>query len=386
MLLLFVRVVNYYNYSITDWDFLVNQLVSISICMSTNLDPHTKTNIYNDEIWTRSQCLQKEDAVCEVFAQALSNMGYQPQNSRNRVWTRGNKKVVVCLVDDIVCCSEPGYLDIPYMFDRDTTVITDNYITCPTQYQVWRLPPSFFGIYSHTVTPRPWAPDRNFTFSINRLDIRRQKLMLELAKRIHLHKGHVNFNAQLVSGARPLASHETLQQNFVDIWNQLSEHDQELWSASYRLLAPQMPLRTYDMPHDEIYTRSWINIECETYTSDNTVAFSEKIFRLLTTPALWVSYLGRYGVAYLESIGFDCMSDIVRHNHYDRLKEVESKVGVFVWFALETSKWARTRDFESTQQRAIQAAENNQALLKSYAQQWPSDFAQWQQTYLPRLA
>jgi hypothetical protein len=166
----------------------------------------------------------------------------------------------------------------------------------------------------------------------------------------------------------------------------LSEHDQELWSASYRLLAPQMPLRTYDMPHDEIYTRSWINIECETYTSDNTVAFSEKIFRLLTTPALWVSYLGRYGVAYLESLGFDCMSDIVRHNHYDRLKEVESKVGVFVWFALETSKWARTRDFESTQQRAIQAAEHNQALLKSYAQQWPSDFAQWQQTYLPRLA
>ena len=140
--------------------------------MSYNLDPHTKTSIYDDEIWIRSQCLQKEDAVCEVFTQALSNMGYQPQNNGTRIWTRGDKKVVVCLVDDIICCAERSYRDIPYMFDRDTIVITDNYITCPTQYQVWRIPPSFFGIYSHTATTRDWTPDRNFTFSINRLDVR----------------------------------------------------------------------------------------------------------------------------------------------------------------------------------------------------------------------
>ena len=132
--------------------------------------------------------------------------------------------------------------------------------------------------------------------------------------------------------------------------------------------------------------RDRVNIECETYTCDSTVAFSEKIFRLLITPSLWVSYLGRYGVAYLESLGFDCMSDIVNHNHYDRLKEVENKVGVFTWFALETSKWARDREFVPIQQRAIEASQHNQSLLKTYAQQWPSDFAQWQQTYLPKLA
>jgi hypothetical protein len=100
----------------------------------------------------------------------------------------------------------------------------------------------------------------------------------------------------------------------------------------------------------------------------------------------WTCYAGRYGIAYLESLGFDCVSDLIDHNHYDRLKEVENKTGIFVWKSLQVVKDMRTADFDTVSTRLQQAATYNRELLNLYQRRWSQEFAQWQQVYLAQLA
>jgi hypothetical protein len=201
-----------------------------------------------------------------------------------------------------------------------------------------------------------------------------------------MNKGYVNFNCQKDFDGDTFKGTERLPENFDHFWNELSEQDQANWSASYKLLQPQMPLKNYDCTHEEIHSRGWLNIVVESYSSDNSAAFSEKMFRALTLPVPWTCYTGRYGIAYLESLGFDCLSDIIDHNHYDRLKEVENKIGIFVWKSLEVIKDLKNRDFAELKLRCEKAATYNRELLKMYKHHWPAEFEQWKQAYLPHLA
>ena len=352
-----------------------------------NFDPFTQQPIHQHGIWN-SGCLSQEHATLNYFETTLTNLGYQRDNQQRRNWHRGDKKVVLCLVDDIRDCAGDYHVDVPYMFDRDTTVITDNYVGCPTQYQVWQLPPSFYGIYSNNDPMPEWQPDRHYTFSINRIDTRRLELMLELAKRAHMQHGYVNFNCQAQFDGLKFGGIDRLPAVFEKYWNdEFSDDNKALWQASYKLLAPQMPFKNYDIPHHEIYTRSFLNVECETYSSDNTVAVSEKIFRLLTLPVPWTAYMGRYGVAYLESIGFDCMSDMIEHNHYDRLKVTENRISVFICKSVsDTSQVLREGNQDQIRARCLKAATYNRELLNLFKKNWDTEFEQWKQTYLPHLA
>jgi hypothetical protein len=79
------------------------------------------------------------------------------------------------------------------------------------------------------------------------------------------------------------------------------------------------------------------------------------------------------------------MSDLIDHNHYDRLKEVENKVGIFIWKSLQVSKELRTADFAQVSLRCQQAAAYNRSLLKLYQANWAQEFDQWQRTFLPYL-
>lgn len=354
----------------------------VSIAM--NFDPYTGNPIHQNGIWN-SGCLAHETATQNYLFDWLDGHGWIQQTPNFKVWHRAEKKVVVCLVDDIRSCSQDKHTDLPYLFDKNTVVITDGWIGCPTQYQVWRLPPSFFGIYCRDDAAPVWQPDLAYTFSSNRLDTRRLKLMLELAKRIHLHKGYVNFNCQFQFHGDSFKGNDQALEYFEQHWDYLSDEDKNAWRASYELIKGQVPVKNYSVNHEEIFWRSFLNIECETYSGDNSAAYSEKIFRLLTTPVPWTCYAGRYGIAYLESLGFDCMSDLVNHNHYDCLKEVENKVGIFIWKSLQVSKELRTSDFAQVSLRCQQAANHNRNLLQLYKTGWTQEFAQWQQTFLHYL-
>jgi hypothetical protein len=336
---------------------------------------HNQQVMHQGEIWTSSQCLANENLVLDTITTRLQSKGFTSNDQK--LWHRGRQKVIVRLVDDIISCSSNYDIDTPYLFDKDTLVISDNYIICPTQYQVMRLPAEFFGIYSHTPSDMSWNPDRNFCFSVNRIDIRRIKLMLEIARRNPIYKGYINFNCYYETALHQIPIIENQVKNFTNFYQALSEQDQKFWEESYLTLLPSMPLKNYELTHEQIHTRSWINIVVESYGSDNSIALSEKIFRVLTLPVPWTAYLGRYGVAYLESIGFDCMGELIDHNHYDRLKEVENKNGIFVWKSFEIMKELRNRGLDQISDRCLTAARHNQQLLKQFRQQWPDKFKQW---------
>lgn len=342
-----------------------------------HIDPFTRQAIQNSGIWTDSGCLDQEAETLARISSLLVQQGFCQDPDNQRWWHRGDQKIVLCLVDDIRSASGDYETDLPYLFDKNTTVITDNRIGCPTVFRVVNLPYSFFGIYSNDPVGA-WEPDRDFCFSVNRIDDRRFKIMMELARVIDLAQGYVNFNCQrdfFPDGRIP--AHQQLRANFTERFEQLGSDKNVRYSRIYERLLSQMPLRNYDITHEQIHLRSRCNIVIESYGSDSSVAFSEKIFRALVLPVPWTLYGGHYAVAWLESLGFDCASDLINHNHYDQLKEVEDKEHIFVWFTLKTIKEKISQEPDQMRHRLIQAADHNKELLRTFRDTWSADFQHW---------
>lgn len=350
---------------------------SESLSNNMNFDPHTKSPIHQDGIWDRSGCLEHEQSVISAVANRLKSLGYQDTDGRQIFWQRHRQKIVLCVVDDVRHVVQDYETDMPYLFNNDTTVITDNQILCPTIYRVANLPLSFFGIYHHDAA-QVSDPDRQFSFLINRLDDRRCRLMLELANRIHLHFGYVNFNCQTkFSTSSELIDLTELRQNFKQSWLNLDSQTQRHYQSSFEAIKDLMPVKNYTITHDQAMLRSRCNIVVESYSSDTGIAFSEKIFRALVLPVPWTLYGGLYSIARLQSLGFDCMSDIMDHDHYDRLKQIEDKIHIFIWKTLDMIQRLEKMDQQILAQRCQQAAQHNQALLHNFRQRWPDDFSQW---------
>jgi hypothetical protein len=345
----------------------------------------TTTEIHTGEIWQASRCLDHEQNINTAIYQILADLDYQATD-HPRIWKKGTQTVINCLVDDIRSCSTDYHRDLPYLFDSNTTVITDNCVTCPTQYKIIQVPASFFGIYHYVPRTQHWTPDRDFGFAVNRIDQRRFLIMLEIGLRVHLHKGYVNFNCYKPANIGPDADNTTAQLSFIQTaskywaehWEQhTGPEDIAKYQRSYELLTPQIPIRNYEIDHDEIFTKSYLNIVAETYSSNNNISVSEKLFRALVTPVPWTVLAGRYTVAYLDSLGFDTVSDLIDHNHYDRLIEVQDKNRIFVWQSLEIVKQLKSQDLGMLQTRFQQMAQHNQQLLATMSAQWPADFAAW---------
>ena len=85
-------------------------------------------HIYSGEIWQKSDCLGREELINQQIFDCLTELNFSPTDHR-RFWTQGDRQVIVCLVDDILSCSIDYHNDLPYTFGRNTTVITDNYLT-----------------------------------------------------------------------------------------------------------------------------------------------------------------------------------------------------------------------------------------------------------------
>jgi hypothetical protein len=137
-----------------------------------------------------------------------------------------------------------------------------------------------------------------------------------------------------------------------------------------------MPVKNYDIGHDQTYISSWLNITVETYSSDNVISMSEKIFRCLVTPVPWIAYSGRYTIARLRALGFDVLDDIVDHS-YDRVFEAQHKIPMFVGAAVATIKLLKQYDYTVLSQRCGAAAVHNQQQLAKMKSAWPADFDAW---------
>jgi len=342
-------------------------------------DPYHE--IYTGEIFQTSQCIWHENTLLDFFRSNLIALGYQSADGNNKVWCRGNQTVVVCLVDDFTTCSENYSLSVPYLFDTNTVVITDNHVNVPTQYRVCQLPESFYGIYAHTPAVKTWQPDRRFCFAVNRMDHKRTLMFLEMRLRIQYNPDidimdYANFNCWSWEGDN--TSPAGLRENFDRQFQVLGAPYDQVYQEPYQVVRDLMPYRNHDLSQEQAHVSAWMNIVMETYSSDTTVALSEKTFRAMSLPVPWMLYAGTYTVAYLNSLGFDVMSDIVSHR-YDSM--IENRTAAYgdkmVDFLFEATDTIERMQADSPHARVQQAANHNQQLLKQMRQQWPQDFAQW---------
>jgi hypothetical protein len=232
-------------------------------------------------------------------------------------------------------------------------------------YSVARVPDSFYGIYSYQPADQTWQPDRDYTFAVNRIDFKRMQILFILYQRLKFDSGYVNFNCAQGRSTDP-------QHNFHTLLIHASAEELPV----FQQLATMMPVKNYSIDHDRTYTRSWLNITVETYSSDNVVALSEKIFRCLVTPVPWIAYSGRYTIARLRALGFDVLDDIVDHS-YDRLIEAHHKISMFMDTACGTIDSLKQHDWTKLSQRCHTAAVHNQQLLATMKYSWPTDFAEW---------
>lgn len=324
--------------------------------------------MHSNEIWQASQCLEHEESAVDVIHTRLNELGYQTttvvSHTRSH-WQREHRRMVVSLVDDIWDCAEDKSHDTPYLFDADTTVITDNWINTPTVYKLVQVPDSFYGIYSYQPVDQMWQPDRDYTFAVNRIDFKRMQLLLNVYQRLEFDCGYVNFNCAQGRNTDP-------QHNFHALLEYASTKELSVLCQ----LSDMMPVKNHDIDHDQTYIRSWLNITVETYSSDNVVALSEKIFRCLVTPVPWIAYSGRYTIARLRALGFDVLDDVVDHC-YDRLIEAHHKMSAFMDTACTTINALKQHDWEVLSQRCQIAAVHNQQRLAEMKSAWLTDFDKW---------
>lgn len=341
-------------------------------------------HIYDGEIFQKSQCIWHENVMLDWLRSHLIALGYSSTGGSNKVWRRDDRTVVACLVDDISTCSNQNNPYVPKLWDPSITVLTDNYVTCPTMYSVRQLPASWFGIYAYDTRNTAWQPDRRFNFSINRLDMKRMLLLLEYRKRLPWQPDrdimdYVNFNCWAWDGDNN--SDTGLNANFQQQWQLLDDYQKTAYQETFDQDHSRLPLRNHDLAHDDAMQQAWINLVVETYSGDSIIAVSEKIFRALVTPVPWMVYSGRYTVVYLENLGFDCLSDVVDHA-YDAMIETRTvdygdKIVDWFWQANENYNRLRQQDFETLQARCQQAAQHNQQLLHRLRRQWPQQLASW---------
>ena len=345
-------------------------------------------HIHDGEVFQQSRCIWHENTMMDFFRSQLTMLGYHSTSDSNKVWARGSRQVIVCLADDVFTCrpyDRPGTM--PDAWDTATTVITDNAITCATQYQVCQLPDSYFGIYNYQPELNQWQPERRFNFSVNRLDAKRLQLFLELTTRtlypnsriFDLERDLVNFNCWHWGSKND--SPAAFQHSFSQEFSYVPDTLQHVYRAAYEHMLPLMPYRNHEYSLEQSHVRAWLNMVIETYSSDSCIALSEKTFRALVTPVPFMLYAGRYTTARLTQMGFDLMPDLVKHRTDFNLEKQTGEFGDrmvdFVRDAHESVEAIKQRPFEQIQQRCQAAAAHNQQRLAEMKQAWPADFAQW---------
>jgi hypothetical protein len=241
-------------------------------------------------------------------------------------------------------------------------------------YKIYRVSQSFYGIYSYIPDNLNWTPDRDYTFAVNRMDYKRMQVLLELYQNLGFDSGYVSFNCQI--GGRRVAPEDVRRQAFIDesVLHSATEQERNVFLT----LATQMPIKNHSLDHDLSYTKSWLSVVVETYSSDNVISISEKIFRCLVTPVPWVAYSGRYTIAKLRELGFDVMDDIVDHS-YDRLLEAQHKMSNFTDAAKKTISHVKSLPWSQVKSRCQVAAFRNQTLLADLSRIWQENRSAWLQ-------
>lgn len=317
------------------------------------------TSIFANEINTSGYVAHENESLAMIRDQLTRLNATQIDT---HVWQLGQRKIYLRLVDSV-----EDLLDLNHLTPRDL-VITDNYIGRALNCPVIKLPDSWFGIYYHRPTVISPGELKDYTFLVNRLDGIRLEALLELSKKMHLHNGIININCVSPHNWNE-HSHQVAIENFRQQWQLLGPVLQQHYQGEYRRLEPKMPFRNHDLTHDQAMQSARLNMVIETYSSDDVISFSEKIFRALVLPCAWTLLGGRFSVQRLRCLGFDVLDDVVDHD-YDIARHTQDKVIRFV-----RSSQSSITSIDAN--RLLQAAKHNLDLLEKWNSTWQNDLVKW---------
>ena len=269
--------------------------------------------LYSDKIWISDP---RERQTVKTLADHIQACGYTiaKQDDNNfgypYVFTKDNKTLACRLVD---------------LVEDADIVITDNHPLQPTTGKRISVLPEFWGQWHF----KPEYEDRDSSISYNCFMNRergdRDRVFALLKQRNILDKGLVSY---LDRDYDTVNRHGTLEQCIID---------------------------------------TNVSLILETYTRDEAIVFSEKIFRAIQLPRPWLLYCSPFSIELLRSHGFDVLDDMVdttydtEKNHWMRLDIILDQLETFI-----DRQYTRS-DYE----RFKQAATHNQQLLASLLHSWP---------------
>jgi hypothetical protein len=269
---------------------------------------------HTDKIWISEP---RERQTVKTLVEHVQACGYTPtvQDSNQNfgfpyVFAKDGKALACRLVD---------------LVEDTDIVITDNHPLRPTTGKRISVLPEFWGQWHF----EPEYEDRDSSISYNCFMNRergdRDRVFALLKQRNILDKGLVSY---LALDYDTVNSHGTLEQCIID---------------------------------------TNVSLILETYTRDEAIVFSEKIFRAIQLPRPWLLYCSPFSIELLRSHGFDVLDDMVDNtydtekNHWMRLDIILDQLETFI------DRQYTPKDY----QRFKQAAKHNQQLLASLLQGWP---------------
>lgn len=292
---------------------------------------HTPIITHQDKIW-QSGCQLKEDQIIAQLEDC----------------TRG--QAIIKVVDSILISDA----DV----SKDKPIITDNHFN-DTPENIVQLGPEFWGIF-HFDNDIDFniTPTYDFNCLMNRISRERLMILYKMYERDLLKDNIVSFNCFLPGNERKKLALRRIDFNDMHI-----DQDWPHWNEVQEELRPKMPLLLpTDMDPDNATLHSKVTIVVETYSHDNVISYSEKIFRALQTPRPWVLFASPNAVSVLREYGFDVLDDVVNHNAYDSTLKQERRVDKILNLVPQIKF-----DFE----RCARAANHNQQLLQSLYNQLP---------------
>lgn len=314
---------------------------------------HSHVKTHNDGIWISAE---REREIIRRCDQALVNSGWQPRftNKKNYgypyIYDRNNQVLHCRFVDSV-------FLEQPSAFSECDYIITDNLLFRPCRAKLLMPVPDFWSIWQFDPVFVNREPTKAFNCFMHRARGDRSMFFYELIRRKLLPYGLVSYNCDL----------SEYEQQYQDINREdfCEEHKQGKSLIPYNTVETNGSL-------EQCIIDSRVSLIIETYTSDNHVVFSEKIFRALQLPRPWLLSCSPGAVACLRSHGFDVLDDVIDHGydhvpvHSHRHAQILDQLQTFV---------DRTYSHEEYQ-RFAQACTHNQDLLRQWQASWPQRFNQ----------
>ena len=291
-----------------------------------------------------TDCFTKEIEIISKIRNRLINCGLDeignPKTSGLLFYVNADKKIIVALrlVNAITGKSIKFINSIEYRGFKKI-LITDNIIK--TNYfelndiKVISLSPFFFGIYHTNYHIQKSLPHKRFSLLMYRGTIARNLFFYKMISNQLMDVSHCSYQA---------FSHNNIQEteSFESIYhNEISNIDLDLHNKCKKLI----PFRNFeDCKSAEIQYSSDISIVVESFPMIKHLSFSEKTFRALQIPRLWILYASKGSVKYLESIGFDVFSDYIYHARYDELDDNEKRINEIIKMMIEMKDSFLTND------------------------------------------